>query len=114
MKISWKNILLWSLPALVIIFFVWQGFLGSNNAEFGKNIASSRMTYGRFLEYLDMGWVKRVDLYDDGHTAIVEAIGPSYGFLLNVSFVKFSKNNNDLFSVSRNFGNYILITTYLF
>mgnify|MGYP001387532342 FL=1 len=79
MKISWKNILLWSLPALVIIFFVWQGFLGSNNAEFGKNIASSRMTYGRFLEYLDMGWVKRVDLYDDGHTAIVEAIGPELG-----------------------------------
>ena len=79
MKISWKNILLWSLPALVIIFFVWQGFLGSNNAEFNKNIASSRMTYGRFLEYLDMGWVKRVDLYDDGHTAIVEAIGPELG-----------------------------------
>ena len=79
MKISWKNILLWSLPALVIIFFVWQGFLGSNNAEFGKNIASSIMTYGRFLEYLDMGWVKRVDLYDDGHTAIVEAIGPELG-----------------------------------
>ena len=71
--------MLWSLPALVIIFFVWQGFLGSNNAEFGKNIASSRMTYGRFLEYLDMGWVKRVDLYDDGHTAIVEAIGPELG-----------------------------------
>ena len=79
MKISWKNILLWSLPALVIIFFVWQGFVGSNNAEFGKNIASSRMTYGRFLEYLDMGWVKRVDLYDDVHTAIVEAIGPELG-----------------------------------
>ena len=71
--------MLWSLPALVIIFFVWQGFLGSNNAEFSKNIASSRMTYGRFLEYLDMGWVKRVDLYDDGHTAIVEAIGPELG-----------------------------------
>jgi cell division protease FtsH len=79
MKISWKNILLWSLPALVIIFFVWQGFLGSNNSEFSKTIASSRMTYGRFLEYLDMGWVKRVDLYDDGHTAIVEAIGPELG-----------------------------------
>ena len=26
-----------------------------------------------------MGWVKRVDLYDDGHTAIVEAIGPELG-----------------------------------
>ena len=79
MKISWEKILLWSLPALVAIFVLWQGFVGTNNTEFNKNIASSRMTYGRFLEYLDMGWVKRVDLYDDGHTAIVEAIGPELG-----------------------------------
>jgi cell division protease FtsH len=79
MKFSWAKILLWSLPTLVLIFFVWQGFVSMNNAEFNKNMASSRMTYGRFLEYLDMGWVKRVDLYDDGHTAIVEAIGPELG-----------------------------------
>ena len=79
MKISWEKILLWSLPALVVIFVLWQGFVGTNNTEFNKNMASSRMTYGRFLEYLDMGWVKRVDLYDDGHTAIVEAIGPELG-----------------------------------
>ena len=79
MKISWKSVLLWSLPVLVVLFFLWQGITSSNNSEFGKNIASSRMTYGRFLEYLDMGWVKRVDLYDDGHTAIVEAIGPELG-----------------------------------
>ena len=65
MKISWKNIFLWSLPALVILFFIWQGFSNSNSAEFGKNVESSRITYGMFLEYLDMGWIKRVDLYDD-------------------------------------------------
>jgi cell division protease FtsH len=81
MKISWKELLLWLLPAGVIGFFLWQGFISSNNSngDFNKNVASSRMTYGRFLEYLDMGWVKRVDLYDDGHTAIVEAIGPELG-----------------------------------
>ena len=79
MKTSWKNLLLWSLPAGVILFFIWQGFVNSNTTEFGKNVASSRMTYGRFLEYLDMGWIKRVDLYDDGHTGIVEAIGPELG-----------------------------------
>ena len=79
MKISWRNIFLWSLPALVILFFIWQGFTNSSSTDFGKNVASSRMTYGRFLEYLDMGWVKRVDLYDDGHTGIVEAIGPELG-----------------------------------
>jgi len=26
-----------------------------------------------------MGWIKRIDLYDDGHTGIVEAIGPELG-----------------------------------
>jgi cell division protease FtsH len=79
MKISWREIILWALPALIIFFFLWQGFTSSNNSDFGKNIASSRMTYGRFLEYLEMGWVKKVDLYDDNHTAIVEAIGPELG-----------------------------------
>lgn len=79
MKTSWKTILLWFLPFFVIGFFLWQVFFTSNNSEVGKNVASSKMTYGRFLEYLDMGWVKKVDLYDNGHTAIVEAIGPDLG-----------------------------------
>nr|YP_009294360.1 cell division protein [Palmaria palmata]AOM67800.1 cell division protein [Palmaria palmata] len=79
MKVSWKTVLLWSLPFLVIGFFLWQSFLTPNNNELNNNVASSRMTYGRFLEYLDMGWVKRVDLYDNSHTAIVEALGPELG-----------------------------------
>nr|YP_010865202.1 cell division protein [Campylaephora boydenii]WGT74043.1 cell division protein [Campylaephora boydenii] len=79
MKLSWKNFLLWSLPILVTGFFVWQGFFAPTTNEVNNNIASSRMTYGRFLEYLNMGWVKKVDIYDNGHTAIVEAIGPELG-----------------------------------
>jgi hypothetical protein len=27
------------------------------------------VTYGRFLEYLEMGWVKQVDLYDNSRSA---------------------------------------------
>jgi cell division protease FtsH len=34
------------------------------------------MTYGRFLEYLEMGWVKQVDLYDNSRNAIVQASSP--------------------------------------
>nr|QCI08987.1 Cell division protein FTSH [Inkyuleea mariana] len=79
MKLSWKIFLLWSLPIIVISFFVWQGFFAPTTNELNTNIASSRMTYGRFLEYLDMDWVKKVDIYDNGHTAIVEAIGPELG-----------------------------------
>ena len=79
MKISWRTILLWSLPIVVTLFFLWQGLFAPTNDELNNNTASSRMTYGRFLEYLDMGWVKRVDIYDSGHAAIVEAIGPELG-----------------------------------
>lgn len=79
MKISWKTIILWFLPIFVIAFFLWQGFLSSHTQEVNKNIATSRMTYGRFLEYINMGWVKKVDLYDNNRTAIVEALGPELG-----------------------------------
>ncbi len=76
MKISWRIILLWTLPALVIGFFLWQGAFASSVGDMGRNTASTRMTYGRFLEYLDAGRVTSVDLYDGGRTAIVDAIDP--------------------------------------
>lgn len=79
MKLSWKTLLLWSLPIIVIIFFIWQGFFAPITNENNTNSANSRMTYGRFLEYVEMGWVKKVDIYDNGHNAIVEAIGPELG-----------------------------------
>lgn len=79
MKFSWRNILLWSLPILVVSFFLWQGLFAPIANENNTNVANSRMTYGRFLEYIEMGWVKKVDLYENGHTAIIEAIGPELG-----------------------------------
>jgi cell division protease FtsH len=78
MKFSWKTLLLWSLPFFVIVFFIWQGFV-MPTTNVNSNIANSRMTYGRFLEYIDMGWIRKVDIYDNGHTAIIEAIGPELG-----------------------------------
>ena len=47
--------------------------------EGNANVSSSRMTYGRFLEYLEMGWVKQVDLYDNSRNAIVQASSPELG-----------------------------------
>jgi cell division protease FtsH len=76
MKISWRIILLWTLPALVIGFFLWQGAFSPAAGDMSRNTASTRMTYGRFLEYLDAGRVTSVDLYDAGRTAIVEATDP--------------------------------------
>jgi len=76
MKFSWKTLVLWTLPPLVIGFFFWQGAFATVPADTTKNTASTRMTYGRFLEYIDSGRVKTVDLYEGGRTAIVEAIDP--------------------------------------
>merc|ERR1719486_1792448 len=54
----------------------WQkGALAADN----ESVASSRMSYSRFLEYLDLDRVKKVDLYDNGTTAIVEAVSPEVG-----------------------------------
>jgi cell division protease FtsH len=47
--------------------------------EVVTNVIGSRMTYGRFLEYLEMGWVKQVDLYDNSRNAMVQASSPELG-----------------------------------
>ncbi len=76
MKFSWRVALLWTLPLLVVGFFLWQGAFSSAPADMGRNAANTRLTYGRFLDYLDAGRVTAVDLYDGGKTAIVEAVDP--------------------------------------
>jgi cell division protease FtsH len=79
MKPTWRNALLWALPAIVVGIFLWQSTLtpmANNGGVAARNTASTRMTYGRFLEYLDANRVKSVDVYDNGRTAIVEATDP--------------------------------------
>nr|YP_003735018.1 cell division protein FtsH-like protein [Durinskia baltica]ADI40233.1 cell division protein FtsH-like protein [Durinskia baltica] len=50
-----------------------------STAEVTTNSSSSRMTYGRFLEYLELGWIKQVDLYDNSRNAMVLASSPELG-----------------------------------
>ena len=51
----------------------------STKTEISTNSSTSRMTYGRFLEYLELGWVKQVDLYDNSRNAMVLASSPELG-----------------------------------
>jgi cell division protease FtsH len=76
MKNTWRIVLLWTLPILVVGFFIWQGAFATSVETAGANTATSRMTYGRFLEYLENDRVIGVDLYDAGKTAVVQAIDP--------------------------------------
>lgn len=74
MKISWRTLLLWTVPLLVIGFFLWQGAFAPAMGNMGSNTANTRMTYGRFLDYLNAGKVLNVELYEGGRTAIVQAV----------------------------------------
>ncbi len=76
MKSSWRIVLLWALPVLVIGFFLWQGAFASATVAAGNNTAATRMSYGRFLDYLNADRIVSVDLYEGGRTAIVEAVDP--------------------------------------
>ncbi|KAK3019254.1 hypothetical protein RJ639_004459 [Escallonia herrerae] len=59
-----------SIPAL----------LGSGNAYADEQgVSNSRMSYSRFLEYLDKDRVTKVDLFENGTIAIVEAVSPELG-----------------------------------
>ena len=51
----------------------------NDRLEVNSNVSTSKMTYGRFLEYLEMGWVKQVDLYDNSRNAIIQATSPELG-----------------------------------
>ncbi|OMO68181.1 Peptidase M41 [Corchorus capsularis] len=54
--------------------------LGSGKAYADEQgVSSSRMSYSRFLEYLDKDRVKKVDLFENGTIAIVEAVSPELG-----------------------------------
>jgi cell division protease FtsH len=81
---------------LMFGFLFWSSYLNGDKIELTfapntqeltaqatdsrKDIAtSSKMTYGHFLEYLDMGWVKKVDFYDNGRTAVIQASSPELG-----------------------------------
>jgi cell division protease FtsH len=79
-----RNTLQKILIGLFLSAFIFIGFrvytvFQEKRSESAGNVSSSRMTYGRFLEYLEMGWVKQVDFYDNSRNAIVQASSPELG-----------------------------------
>ncbi|MGL5035786.1 MAG: ATP-dependent zinc metalloprotease FtsH2, partial [Microcystaceae cyanobacterium] len=103
MKFSWRTILLWTLPVLVIGFFLWQGTFANRMANMGggnNNTANTRMTYGRFLEYLNADRILSVDLYEGGQTAIVQVRDPDVDRILR-SRVDLPLNAPDLIAQLR-------------
>lgn len=80
----------WSKGRIIIVISILLAGIGSigrvavlsnakNNPESKENRATSKMTYEHFLKYLDLGWVKTVDFYNNGRVAIIEASSPELG-----------------------------------
>ena len=83
-----RNIIQKILIGLFLLTCIFIGLRAFNVIDLNDNVAksvpnvnvsSSQMTYGRFLEYLEMGWVKQVDFYYNGRNAIVQASSPELG-----------------------------------
>lgn len=100
-KFSWRILVLWMLPILIVGFFLWQGTMSPNTSVLGGNTASTRMTYGRFLDYLSSGKVSSVELYDNGRTAIVQALDPQIDQRLQNLRVDLPANSPELITKLR-------------
>ncbi len=84
MNQRWRLIALWLLPLAVAAFLGWQLLGGGgvnrlqadNAGAAARNTAVARMSYGRFLDYVDAGRVTAVDIFDGGRSAVIEAVDP--------------------------------------
>ena len=100
-KFSWRVLLLWTLPLLVVGLFLIQGTVSPDTNSLGSNTASTRMTYGRFLDYLNTGKVASVELYENGRTAIVQAMDPEIDERFQKLRVDLPANSPELISKLR-------------
>ena len=69
MNQRWRLLALWLLPVIVALFLGWQllgSGLGRGSAKAPltapSNAAVARMSYGRFLDYVQAGRVTAVDI----------------------------------------------------
>ena len=89
MNQRWRLLALWLLPIGVVLLIGWQvlsngGMNGMSQNNGGgnsptvapRNAAVARMSYGRFLDYVEAGRITAVDIYDGGRNAVVEAVDP--------------------------------------
>ena len=84
MNQRWRLIALWLLPLAVAAFLAWQllsnGVVArrppGNASVAPRNAAVAKMSYGRFLDYIEAGRVTAVDIFDGGRSAVIEAVDP--------------------------------------
>tara|TARA_Y100001968_G_scaffold321506_1_gene356052 strand:+ start:50675 stop:52588 length:1914 start_codon:yes stop_codon:yes gene_type:complete len=84
MNPKWRGIALWFLPLAMVILLSWQilGNANKTNTETRsqsiatRNTPIAKISYGRFLDYINAGRVTSIDIFEGGRNAVVEAIDP--------------------------------------
>ena len=83
MNKRWRLIAIWAVPAVIALALLWQVVSnGGPSAVVGtvqpstQNVAVGRMTYGRFLDYVEADRVEAVDVFDGGRSAVVKTTDP--------------------------------------
>ena len=82
MNQKFKTLILWALPILLVIALFYQllssssvDSLKSNGTTIApRNSAVARVSYGRFLDYINSGRVTSVDIFEGGRNAVIETI----------------------------------------
>ena len=88
-----------SLLILAFIGFDTFNIIDNDTNSLSLNDASSTISYGRFLSYLDMGWIQHLDFYQGNQSAVIQVSSPDLG------------NKNQLLRVNVPMGNSQLIQT---
>tara|TARA_Y100001968_G_scaffold58635_1_gene49716 strand:- start:1894 stop:3816 length:1923 start_codon:yes stop_codon:yes gene_type:complete len=84
MNSRWRGITLWLIPLAIVLLLSWQ-IIGNTNKPTletknpsisTRNTAVARISYGRFLDYLNDGRVTSLDIFEGGRNALVQAVDP--------------------------------------
>ena len=83
MNKRWRLVAIWAVPAVIALALLWQvasnggpGAVVDTVQPSTQNVAVGRMTYGRFLDYVDADRVEAVDVFDGGRSAVVKTTDP--------------------------------------
>ncbi len=84
MNPKWRGIALWLLPIAIVLLLSWQILGNTANTTLEtkspssppRNTVVARISYGRFLDYVNSGRVTSIDIFEGGQNAVVESIDP--------------------------------------
>ena len=77
-----RGIALWLLPIALVLLLSWQIIGNKSNIETNstpiasRNTAVARISYGRFLDYINSGTITSIDIYEGGRTAVIQTLDP--------------------------------------